>query len=106
MKKLVPMKVERETGLANVILREKTVILDFVETDGSHTEHYHRYKTREKAEAFYQIYSTGKNHYEMITRCNRCNSRVTAYGVSRGYKFYCPECDEDLYDFETHTEYQ
>lgn len=33
--------------------------------------------------------------------CNRCHSIVSKKNVSKGYKYYCPDCDEDLYEFET-----
>jgi hypothetical protein len=33
--------------------------------------------------------------------CNRCHSIVRKKNVSKGYKYYCPECDEDLFEFET-----
>lgn len=33
--------------------------------------------------------------------CNRCHSIVSKKNVSKGYKYYCPECDEDLFEFET-----
>lgn len=39
---------------------------------------------------------------ELVRVCNRCGIRVKKTTVT-GYRFYCPECDEDLYEFETET---
>ena len=47
--------IEREP---RIILRENTVILEIREPDGRITKRYHRYKTREKAEAQYEWWRT------------------------------------------------
>lgn len=38
--------------------------------------------------------------------CNRCGARVkdADYKSDNDYNYYCPNCDEDLYTFETHEE--
>lgn len=36
----------------------------------------------------------------MVRVCRRCHTKVTPSEVD-GYSWYCPEHDEDLYDFET-----
>lgn len=43
-----------------------------------------------------------KKRTELVRVCNRCGTRVKKTNVT-GYRFYCPECDEDLYEFETET---
>ena len=45
-----------ETGLKNCILNGRTVVLDFVNEDGSHTKKHHTYKTPEKAEYMWQVF--------------------------------------------------
>ena len=35
--------------------------------------------------------------------CSKCGTKVRKTNV-KGYKYYCPECDEDLYSFETEKE--
>lgn len=98
------MIVERELGLKNVILDENTVILDIIEPDGTRKEHYHRYKTRERAEYYYHRWGSEVNCYERKHFCNRCDGQVFNKGVStKEYSYYCPNCDEDLYSFETYT---
>lgn len=39
-----------------------------------------------------------------VVKCNKCGCVVTddPKQVSEGYKYYCPNCDEDLYGIETH----
>ena len=37
---------------------------------------------------------------------NRCDSQVTYFDVSDGYFCVCPECDEDLFSFETYSKEQ
>ena len=38
-----------------------------------------------------------------VTSCHKsCDTKVTFNDVSRGYFASCPECDEDLYQFETY----
>lgn len=32
--------------------------------------------------------------------CIRCGHRLTTHLVSPGYKYYCPNCDEDMYEIE------
>lgn len=41
-----------------------------------------------------------KKQTEMVRVCSRCGTRVKKT-TTPGYKFYCPEHDEDLYEFET-----
>lgn len=53
----------QETGLANVILKGNTVILDFIEEDGKHKKKYHRYRSRERAEYYFEIFGKGHNCY-------------------------------------------
>lgn len=53
------MRIVREIGLMNCILKGKTVILDFAVEDGGHKKTYHTYKTVEKAEYMWQVF--GKN---------------------------------------------
>lgn len=38
--------------------------------------------------------------------CNRCGEMVkdADYKSDNEYTYYCPQCDEDLYTFETHEE--
>lgn len=36
-----------------------------------------------------------------VPRCNKCGSPVIT-SDTQGYKYQCLECDEDLYEFETH----
>lgn len=36
--------------------------------------------------------------------CNRCGEMVEDTEVDNDYSYYCPNCDEDLYTFETHEE--
>ena len=36
--------------------------------------------------------------------CNRCGEMVEDTEVDNDYNYYCPQCDEDLYTFETHEE--
>lgn len=36
--------------------------------------------------------------------CNRCGEMVEDTEVDNDYNYYCPNCDEDLYTFETHEE--
>ena len=38
-----------------------------------------------------------KNRY-----CNKCNSKVDKSELEE-YSYQCLECDEDLYEFETHS---
>jgi hypothetical protein len=38
-----------------------------------------------------------------ITKCARCETRVIFENVSKGYFGYCPNHDEDLFEFETET---
>jgi ribosomal protein L37AE/L43A len=33
--------------------------------------------------------------------CNKCNSKVAKSDLKE-YSYQCMECDEDLYEFETH----
>jgi hypothetical protein len=33
--------------------------------------------------------------------CKRCDTPVEAERVIEEYSYYCPECDENLYEFET-----
>lgn len=43
----------------------------------------------------------------MVQRyCNRCGEMMedTDYESDNKYTYYCPNCDEDLYTFETHEE--
>lgn len=51
------MKIELCTGLYNVFLKDSTVMLDIMEANHKLVRHYHRYKTREKAEYYYSIWS-------------------------------------------------
>lgn len=40
---------------------------------------------------------------EVIGKCSRCNSDVvkeTDEELKKDYSGYCPECDENLYEFE------
>lgn len=62
------IKIERATGLANVILQGKTVILDFIKKDGTHDKHYHRYKTRAKAEYMWTLWGRNHNAYEIAEK--------------------------------------
>lgn len=48
-----------ETGLKNCVLNGRTVVLDFVNEDGSHTKRYHIYKTAEKAEHMWEVFGAG-----------------------------------------------
>jgi len=34
--------------------------------------------------------------------CRRCHAQVQSSQVE-GYRYYCPECDEDLFEFEIDT---
>ena len=38
-----------------------------------------------------------------ITKCARCGIKVSFENVSMGYFCYCPNHDEDLFEFETET---
>ena len=38
-----------------------------------------------------------------ITKCARCGAEVIFENVSAGYFCYCPNHDEDLFEFETET---
>jgi hypothetical protein len=38
-----------------------------------------------------------------ITKCARCGTKVSFRNVSMGYFCYCPNHDEDLFEFETET---
>jgi Zn finger protein HypA/HybF involved in hydrogenase expression len=45
------------------------------------------------------------NTKEVIRLCNRCGNKVveeTEKGID--YPYYCPNCDENQYSFETHLE--
>lgn len=44
-----------------------------------------------------QIYLKEKNRY-----CDRCNSKVEIETEVTQYPYYCSECDENMYTFETH----
>lgn len=33
--------------------------------------------------------------------CRRCGSRLRTSNVTHGYKYWCPRCDEDMYEIET-----
>lgn len=37
-----------------------------------------------------------------VTKCNRCDTKVSFDEVSDGYYAVCPTHDEDLYQFETY----
>lgn len=39
-----------------------------------------------------------------VVKCHKCGCVVTddPKQVSEGYKYYCPNCDEDLYGIETY----
>ena len=41
-----------------------------------------------------------KKQTKIVRVCRRCGTRVKKT-TTPGYKFYCPEHDEDLYGFET-----
>lgn len=32
--------------------------------------------------------------------CRKCGHRLTTRSVTKGYKYYCPNCDEDMYGIE------
>lgn len=32
--------------------------------------------------------------------CRRCGARLTTRNVTPGYKYYCPNCDEDMFGIE------
>ena len=36
-----------------------------------------------------------------MKKCNRCNTKVEIE-KDLDYPYYCPECDENMYDFETY----
>ena len=40
---------------------------------------------------------------DKIILCNRCNNKVEIE-TELDYPYYCPNCDENMYEFETHTE--
>ena len=63
-------------------------------------------KTLEKAEKEYEYIMKHINENYTLRKkpihiCRRCHSIVTKKNVSKGYSYYCPECDEDKYKFET-----
>jgi len=36
-----------------------------------------------------------------VKRCNRCNTPVEQELGIEEYPYYCPECDENMYEFES-----
>lgn len=36
--------------------------------------------------------------------CKRCSTKVERESQVKDYLYYCPNCDENLYEFETETE--
>lgn len=32
--------------------------------------------------------------------CKKCYNKVTKKKITKGYAYFCPSCDEDLYEFE------
>jgi hypothetical protein len=38
-----------------------------------------------------------------IIKCARCGTKVIFTNVSKGYFCYCPNHNEDLFEFETET---
>lgn len=33
--------------------------------------------------------------------CNRCGTKVKREWILKQYPYYCPECDENMFKFET-----
>lgn len=55
------------------------------------------------------VRSTTKNIISILSHfitkeirvCKRCNSQVEEEKVIEEYPYYCPNCDENMYEFET-----
>ena len=57
-----------------------------------------RFNKRKSPKSFLYVVE----HYnEVKRRCNRCGSPVLKSSVE-GYSYQCMNCDEDLYEIETH----
>lgn len=92
------MRIERVSGLANVILRGNTVIMDFITPTGEHIKRYHRFKTRQKAVKYYQTFSMNHNHYEIVLTCPNCGEVVEKDVELSTNLYHCPNCDHDYYE--------